>query len=96
MLMAPSGDDESHSGADATLSPDAVDAVNKAKAAVEALPGCAGKVSCADILAMAARDVVSLVINQNSSPAHPVHISQTYRGHVMVRKEGYGAIHLVE
>ena len=61
MLMASNGDDESHSGADATLSPDAVEAVNKAKAAVEALPGCAGKVSCADILAMAARDVVSLV-----------------------------------
>jgi peroxidase len=60
MLMAPNGDDESHSGADATLSPDAVEAINKAKAAVEALPGCAGKVSCADILAMAARDVVSL------------------------------------
>ncbi|SPT20367.1 unnamed protein product [Triticum aestivum] len=60
MLMAANGDDESHSGADATLSPDAVEAINKAKAAVEALPGCAGKVSCADILAMAARDVVSL------------------------------------
>uniref|UniRef100_A0ACD5V0L4 Uncharacterized protein n=1 Tax=Avena sativa TaxID=4498 RepID=A0ACD5V0L4_AVESA len=60
MLMASNGDDESHSGADATLSPDAVEAINKAKAAVEALPGCAGKVSCADILAMAARDVVSL------------------------------------
>ncbi|CAL5014421.1 unnamed protein product [Urochloa decumbens] len=65
MLMAPNGDDESHSGADATLSPDAVDAINKAKAAVEALPGCAGKVSCADILAMAARDVVSLLGGPN-------------------------------
>jgi peroxidase len=67
MLMAPNGDDESHSGADATLSPDAVDAINKAKAAVEALPGCAGKVSCADILAMAARDVVSLVKKKKTS-----------------------------
>ncbi|XP_062226981.1 peroxidase 16-like [Phragmites australis] len=65
MLMAPNGDDESHSGADATLSPDAVDAINKAKATVEALPGCAGKVSCADILAMAARDVVSLLGGPN-------------------------------
>jgi peroxidase len=71
MLMAANGDDESHSGADATLSPDAVDAVNKAKAAVEALPGCAGKVSCADILAMAARDVVSLVKSCSTCPALP-------------------------
>ena len=70
MLMAPNGDDESHSGADATLSPDAVDAINKAKAAVEALPGCAGKVSCADILAMAARDVVSLVTFFSRSRSH--------------------------
>jgi peroxidase len=69
MLMASNGDDESHSGADATLSPDAVEAVNKAKAAVEALPGCAGKVSCADILAMAARDVVSLVRTSTTSPS---------------------------
>jgi peroxidase len=68
MLMASNGDDESHSGADATLSPDAVEAINKAKAAVEALPGCAGKVSCADILAMAARDVVSLVRARPSPP----------------------------
>jgi peroxidase len=72
MLMAANGDDESHSGADATLSPDAVDAVNKAKAAVEALPGCAGKVSCADILAMAARDVVSLVKSCSSCAAQQV------------------------
>jgi hypothetical protein len=71
MLMAANGDDESHSGADATLSPDAVDAVNKAKAAVEALPGCAGKVSCADILAMAARDVVSLVKSCSTCTALP-------------------------
>jgi hypothetical protein len=94
MLVAPSGDDESHSGDDATLSPEAV---NKAKAAVEALPGCAGKVSCADILAMAARDVVSLVINQTLLPIlfTPQYTSRT-RTMVMVRKEGYGAMYVVE
>ena len=33
----------------------------KAKAAVDAVPSCKNKVSCADILAMATRDVVALV-----------------------------------
>lgn len=79
MLMAPSGDDESHSGADATLSSDAVEAINKAKAAVEALPGCAGKVSCADILAMAARDVVSLVTKHRPIPLYLLYSAALYR-----------------
>lgn len=63
MLIAnPNGDDESHSGADLSLSADAIDLINKAKAAVDGDPQCTNRVSCADILAMAARDVVSLVI----------------------------------
>ena len=58
-----SGPDDEHSaGADTTLSPDALDLVTRAKAAVDADPKCSYKVSCADILALAARDVVSQVL----------------------------------
>nr|CAD1826003.1 unnamed protein product [Ananas comosus var. bracteatus] len=60
LLAAANGDDENHSGADLTLSPEAVDTVNRAKAAVDGDPQCTNKVSCADILAISARDVVSL------------------------------------
>ena len=35
----------------------------KAKAAVDSVPECRNKVSCADILAMATRDVIALVQN---------------------------------
>jgi peroxidase len=60
LLTSSTGDDENHSGADLTLAPDAVDTIKKAKEAVDGDPQCANKVSCADILALAARDVVSL------------------------------------
>lgn len=43
-----------------SLAGDGFDTVIKAKAAVDAFPGCANIVSCADILAMATRDVVNL------------------------------------
>lgn len=58
-----SGPDDEHSaGADTTLSPDALDLVTRAKVAVDADPCCANRLSCADILALAARDVVSKVL----------------------------------
>lgn len=43
-----------------SLAGDGFDTVIKAKAAVDAVPQCQNKVSCADILAMAARDVIAL------------------------------------
>ncbi|CAK9144027.1 unnamed protein product [Ilex paraguariensis] len=43
-----------------SLAGDGFDTVIKAKAAVDANPNCKNKVSCADILAMAARDVIAL------------------------------------
>lgn len=45
-----------------SLAGDGFDTVIKAKAAVDANPSCRNKVSCADILAMATRDVVALVM----------------------------------
>lgn len=48
-----------------SLAGDGFDTVIKAKAAVDAVPQCTNKVSCADILAMAARDVVSLAGGPN-------------------------------
>jgi len=44
-----------------SLAGDGFDTVIKAKAAVDAIPSCKNKVSCADILAMATRDVIGLV-----------------------------------
>lgn len=44
-----------------SLAGDGFDTVIKAKAAIDAVPTCRNKVSCADILAIATRDVVALV-----------------------------------
>jgi peroxidase len=74
-----SGPDDEHSaGADTTLSPDALDLVTRAKAAVDADPKCAYKVSCADILALAARDVVSQVLLLASHPSQSAGRSYTH------------------
>lgn len=43
-----------------SLAGDGFDTVIKAKAAVDAIPSCKNKVSCADILAIATRDVIQL------------------------------------
>lgn len=44
-----------------SLAGDGFDTVIKAKEAVDAVPLCRNKVSCADILALATRDVIELV-----------------------------------
>ncbi|KAL5683901.1 hypothetical protein ACJX0J_010286, partial [Zea mays] len=43
-----------------SLAGDGFDTVIQAKAAVDAVPACANQVSCADILALATRDVIEL------------------------------------
>lgn len=59
MIASPTGDAEKDAQDNLSLAGDGFDTVVKAKQAVEA--ACPGKVSCADILALAARDVVVLV-----------------------------------
>lgn len=44
-----------------SLAGDGFDTVIKAKAAIDAIPQCRNRVSCADILTMATRDVIALV-----------------------------------
>ena len=46
---------------DQSLAGDGFDTVIQAKAALDSNPNCRNKVSCADILALATRDVVALV-----------------------------------
>ena len=60
MIYSPNGDAEKDSADDISLAGDGFDTVIKAKKAVEA--ACPGVVSCADILALAARDSVVVVI----------------------------------
>ncbi|KAG9445879.1 hypothetical protein H6P81_012007 [Aristolochia fimbriata] len=58
MIASPNGDAEKDAPDNLSLAGDGFDTVIKAKEAVEAL--CPGVVSCADVLAIAARDVVVL------------------------------------
>ncbi|KAL8528784.1 hypothetical protein ACS0TY_006300 [Phlomoides rotata] len=55
-----------------SLAGDGFDTVIKAKAAVDAVPTCKNKVSCADILALATRDVIVLA----GGPSYPVELGR--------------------
>ncbi|KAL4368242.1 hypothetical protein GQ457_05G007680 [Hibiscus cannabinus] len=55
-----------------SLAGDGFDTVIKAKAAVDAVPSCRNKVSCADILAIATRDVVAL----SGGPSYAVELGR--------------------
>ncbi|KAI3722673.1 hypothetical protein L2E82_33715 [Cichorium intybus] len=55
-----------------SLAGDGFDTVIKAKAAIDAVPSCKNKVSCADILTMATRDVVLLA----GGPSYPVELGR--------------------
>lgn len=59
IIASPNGDAEKDASDNLSLAGDGFDTVIKAKQAVEAV--CPGVVSCADVLAIAARDVVVAV-----------------------------------
>ena len=61
MLASRNNSAEKDNPINLSLAGDGFDTVIKAKAAVDTVSGCQNKVSCADILAMAARDVLALV-----------------------------------
>ncbi|GMJ00060.1 hypothetical protein like AT2G18980 [Hibiscus trionum] len=60
LLASPNGNAEKDSPDDISLAGDGFDTVIKAKAAVDSNPQCRNKVSCADILALATREVIRL------------------------------------
>ncbi|KAL1359320.1 hypothetical protein HN51_004623 [Arachis hypogaea] len=60
LLVSPTNQAEKSHPDDVSLAGDGFDTVVKAKVAVDSDPQCRNKVSCADILALATRDVVNL------------------------------------
>ncbi|KAL4321447.1 hypothetical protein AHAS_Ahas14G0111400 [Arachis hypogaea] len=61
LLVSPTNQAEKNHPDDVSLAGDGFDTVVKAKVAVDSDPQCRNKVSCADILALATRDVVNLL-----------------------------------
>lgn len=61
LLSSPNGKAEKDHPDNLSLAGDGFDTVVKAKAAVDSDSKCRNKVSCADILALATREVVAMV-----------------------------------
>lgn len=72
MIASPNSNAEKDHPDNLSLAGDGFDTVVKAKAAVDSDPQCTNKVSCADILALAAREVVSLA----GGPFYPVELGR--------------------
>ncbi|GJN39248.1 hypothetical protein PR202_gb28353 [Eleusine coracana subsp. coracana] len=80
LIINPDGDDEWRSPDDQTLKLQGFQTVMNAKEAVDSDPQCRNRVSCADILALAARDSVAL----SGGPDYQVELGR-YDGRVSTR-----------
>ncbi|OIW20677.1 hypothetical protein TanjilG_19742 [Lupinus angustifolius] len=72
LLASPNNKAEKDHPDDISLAGDGFDTVVKAKAAVDSNPQCKNKVSCADILALATRDVINL----SGGPSYEVELGR--------------------
>ncbi|CAM0909634.1 unnamed protein product [Alopecurus aequalis] len=80
MLVNPNGDDEWHNPDDQSLKQQGFQTILDAKTAVDSDPQCRYKVSCADILALAARESVA----QSGGPNYQVELGR-YDGRVSTK-----------
>uniref|UniRef100_A0ACD5ZCR8 Uncharacterized protein n=1 Tax=Avena sativa TaxID=4498 RepID=A0ACD5ZCR8_AVESA len=80
MIVNSNGDDEWHNPDDQSLKPDGFQTILDAKVAVDSDPQCRYKVSCADILALAAREAVS----QRGGPYYQVELGR-YDGRISTK-----------
>ncbi|KQK17327.1 peroxidase 45 [Brachypodium distachyon] len=80
MIVNSNGDDEWRHPDDQSLKQEGFQTILDAKAAVDSDPQCRHKVSCADILALAARESVS----QSGGPSYPVELGR-YDGKISTK-----------
>ncbi|GAB2275860.1 Peroxidase 16 [Dionaea muscipula] len=72
MLASPDNNAEKDAPDDLSLAGDGFDTIIRAKAAVDSVRGCRHRVSCADILALATRDVIAL----SGGPSYAVELGR--------------------
>ncbi|WVZ78756.1 hypothetical protein U9M48_026413 [Paspalum notatum var. saurae] len=80
MIVNSNGDDEWRNSDNQSLKPEGFQTILNAKAAVDSDPQCRYKVSCADVMALAARESVY----QSGGPNYPVELGR-YDGRVSTR-----------
>ena len=71
MIVNSNGDDEWRNPDNQSLKPEGFQVILNAKAAVDSDPQCQYKVSCADIMALAARESIVQASERRAPCSHP-------------------------